>query len=218
MKKIITNIIRILFFALFVFLILNGKMTLWFALYGGSLVLALLFGRIYCGYVCPMNTLMIPTEWLAKKMNWQRDKTPKILASGKFVWLSLIGSIGIMLLGKRVLKINIPILLIWLALSVIITLRYKPAVFHNLICPFGIFQKFFGKFAFFSTRVVSEKCIGCKLCEKVCPSDSIVVKKEDKKAEVNTSLCLQCSNCQEICPTEAIEYSKEIKVVDPESF
>lgn len=217
MKNKFTNIIRVLFFGLFIFLVVNGKMMLWFAIYGGSLILALLFGRLYCGYVCPMNTLMLPAEWLAKRINWQTDKTPKILRSGKFVWFSLIASLGIMLFGKRVLKTNIPILLIWLAASVIITLRYKPAVFHNLICPFGILQKFFGKYAMFSTRVNSEDCIGCKLCERVCPSDSILVKQEDKKAEINTSLCLQCSNCQQVCPKDAIDYSKKRTTMDAEA-
>ena len=80
--KYIINIIRILFFVLFIFLLLNGKMMLWLALYAVSLLAALLFGRVYCGYVCPMNTLMIPTEWLSKKLKLQTDKSPKWLSPG----------------------------------------------------------------------------------------------------------------------------------------
>ena len=75
--KYIINIIRILFFVLFIFLLLNGKMMLWLALYAVSLLAALLFGRVYCGYVCPMNTLMIPTEWLSKKLKLQTVNSPK---------------------------------------------------------------------------------------------------------------------------------------------
>lgn len=206
--KYIINIVRILFLALFLFLVLNGKMMLWLALFGLSLLLALLFGRIYCGYVCPMNTLMIPTDILAKKMKLQTDKTPKWLQSGNFGWITLIASVLIMIIAKRALKINLPMLLIWLLASVIITLRYRPAVFHNLICPFGTLQRVFGKFAMFSERVTKADCIGCRLCEGVCPSDAIAVKKEDKKAEVNTALCLQCTNCQQICPKDAIHYSR----------
>ena len=75
--KYIINIIRVLFFVLFIFLLLNGKMMLWLALYAVSLLAALLFGRVYCGYVCPMNTLMIPTEWLSKKLKLQTVNSPK---------------------------------------------------------------------------------------------------------------------------------------------
>lgn len=207
MKYFIT-VIRILFLALFIFLIQKGKMMLWFALFAASLVAALLFGRIYCGYACPMNTLMIPTEWLSKKLKLQKNQAPKWLLSGKFAWIAMIGSVIVMLLGKRLLHKNIPILLIWLALSILITLRYKPAVFHNLICPFGALQKVFGRFAIFSEKVSKEGCIGCKLCEKVCPSDAIAVKAADKKAEIETSRCLQCTSCQQVCPKEVIHYTK----------
>ena len=208
--KYIINIIRVLFFVLFIFLLLNGKMMLWLALYAVSLLAALLFGRVYCGYVCPMNTLMIPTEWLSKKLKLQTDTSPKWLNSGKFAWFTLVGSVAIMLIAQKLLHKDIPILLIWLAISVLITIRYKPAVFHNLICPFGPLQKIFGRFAILSERVNKEDCIGCKLCEKVCPSEAIEVKSTDKKAEIETSLCLQCTSCQQVCPKNVIHYSKQI--------
>lgn len=206
--RYIKNIIRILFLALFVFLVANGKMMLWLAIYGASLLLALLFGRIYCGYVCPMNTLMIPTELISKKLNLQTDNSPKWLDSVKFSWFALLASVLVMILSKKILKINLPILLLWLFASVAITLRYKPHIFHNLICPFGPLQKAFGKFALFSEKVNKEDCIGCKLCEGVCPSKAVEVSPIDKKAEINTALCLQCTNCQQICPKDAINYSK----------
>ncbi|NLM78235.1 MAG: 4Fe-4S binding protein [Ruminococcaceae bacterium] len=202
------HIIRILFLLLFVFLLIKVNVMLWLAFFAVSLIAALFFGRIYCGYICPMNTMMIPAAWLSKRLKIQTDKTPEWLKKGSFAWIALLISLALMLLSKRVLQINLPVLPLWLALSVLVTLRYKPEVFHNLICPFGALQKVFGRHARLSKNVDSDACIGCKRCEKVCPSRAIVVSGEKHKAKINTALCHQCTNCQQVCPTHAIKYGK----------
>ncbi|HZK02575.1 MAG TPA: 4Fe-4S binding protein [Anaerovoracaceae bacterium] len=206
--KSLTTILRVLFLGIFLFLVSKGKMMLWLGLYVVSLVAAMFFGRIYCGYACPMNTLMIPTEWIAKKLNLRKYKPPKWLASGKFPWVALVVSVAGMILAKRLLNKNIPVLLIWLGISVLMALIYKPSVFHNLICPFGILQKIFAKFARHSNKVDTRSCIGCKLCEKVCPSDAIAISPLDDKAVIETSACLQCAKCQYVCPENSIHYIK----------
>lgn len=207
--KYIINGIRVFFLALFIFLLVKGKVMLWLILYGLSLLVALIFGRVYCGYVCPMNTLMLPTAWLSKKLKLQTSKAPKWLKNGYFTWIALGVSVAVMALSRILLQINVPVLPFWLAISILVTLRYKPEVFHNLLCPFGSLQRVFGRFARFSEKVDKNACIGCKLCERDCPSHAIVVSSENKKAEITTALCFQCTNCQQVCPTNAISYTKK---------
>lgn len=211
MIKFLINLTRILFFAVFIWLVLKGEMVLWLGIFGISLILALLFGRIFCGWICPMNTLMIPAEWLSKKLNLQSEDTPKWLKSGFLSWTMLIILVLFMLVLKKILGFEIPLLLYILALSVVVTLRYRPEVFHNKICPFGALQSLTGRFALLTEKVNYDKCIGCKLCATVCPSKAVIVSEQDKIATINPKLCHQCLKCQQICPKRAISFGHSIK-------
>lgn len=201
-------VVRITALILFFYLVLNGKMFVWLGIFAISLLAALLFGRIYCGYICPMNTVMIVADKFSKKSNLQARSIPAWLSSNKLPWISLAVSVVLMIAAKRALKIDMPILLVWLLLSVLVTLRWPAYVFHNNICPFGALQKVFGTRAQSGHRVDASRCIGCKLCETVCPSAAVAVKQSDKKAHIETALCHQCGECAQICPKQAIRYQK----------
>lgn len=213
MKKYFIWGIRLLFFGLFIFLTVKGEMMLWLGLFALSLLAILLFGRIYCSYVCPMNTIMIPVNALSKRLKLKKQGTPKWLKSGTIAWAALLLSVAVILLSKRILHINIPILLIWLIFSAVITFFYAPAVFHNLICPFGVLQKLFARFALFHKKVDSSLCIGCGLCEGSCPTAAINVNPENNKAQIDKASCLQCRSCLEACPKKAIQYFVHDKTV-----
>ncbi len=45
-------------------------------------------------------------------------------------------------------------------------------------------------------------CIGCKMCQKVCPSDAITV--EDNIAHIDSDKCTNCGACAEKCPKKII--------------
>lgn len=48
-----------------------------------------------------------------------------------------------------------------------------------------------------------EKCIGCELCVKDCPSSYLYI--ENGKAHTNTGGCLECGHCYAICPQGAVK-------------
>ncbi|MDE6617742.1 MAG: 4Fe-4S binding protein [Clostridiales bacterium] len=50
--------------------------------------------------------------------------------------------------------------------------------------------------------VISDKCIGCGKCAKVCPQSCIA---KGTPYQINHSHCLHCGNCFENCPVKAIQ-------------
>lgn len=65
-------------------------------------------------------------------------------------------------------------------------------------------------------------CTACKLCERACPSQSIVVegaKREGEKTKsvteykLNFTTCSLCGSCVEACNFDALQFSKAYNVV-----
>jgi nitroreductase/Pyruvate/2-oxoacid:ferredoxin oxidoreductase delta subunit len=53
-----------------------------------------------------------------------------------------------------------------------------------------------------TTVIDAEKCNGCELCVKVCPSETISM--QDGKARVTGDRSLQCGHCMAVCPVDAV--------------
>lgn len=204
--KMAKIIIQLIFLGVFLIIAVNGNMFLWLGLFIISLLGAAMFGRFYCGYLCPMNTTMKVSGKISKRFNWQIEGVPKIL---KNKWVPLVVFILMvltMILSKKVIYQEIPVLVVLLAFSLLLTLRYDESVFHNHICPYGALLSITGKYARFSTKVDEGKCIGCKKCEGVCPSKAIIVDNNSKVAKIKVAMCHQCQECTVVCPTKAINY------------
>ena len=75
-----------------------------------------------------------------------------------------------------------------------------------------------GSFALtYDPKTNEENCIGCRLCEYICPSQIITVtlRKGEKRANgiggtycdefvLDFQACMQCELCVQVCPTDAI--------------
>ena len=51
-------------------------------------------------------------------------------------------------------------------------------------------------------QIDPEKCIGCGLCRKDCPTGNIVL--ENYKAKIVTQDCIMCGHCVAVCPRAAV--------------
>ena len=63
-----------------------------------------------------------------------------------------------------------------------------------------------------TTIIDPEKCDGCGLCVRVCPSETISM--QDDKAWVTGDRSLQCGHCMAVCPVDAVR----VDAIDAQSL
>lgn len=91
----------------------------------------------------------------------------------------------------------------------------KPATLNYPAVKSAMPKHYRGKIKF-----ISEKCIGCMMCMRDCPSNAIKIKKiGDKRfeAEFDLGKCIYCAQCVDSCLKGALEITDEFELaqLDP---
>ena len=169
-------------------------------------LLTLIVGRFFCGYLCPVGTVQeIAYHTPVPKVN-PRQKNAFMLVRAVFfiVFLvmafllsaSLLAWFGIRDFFYLSLTAGTVVFIVLLLLSMTF---YRP--FCRLVCPYGALLSLGGWKSFFRLQR-TDACIECKKCEKACPTDE--AKRDDGKAE-----CYLCGRCTDACPVSgALKYKR----------
>lgn len=171
-----------------------------------STVTTLLFGRVYCGWVCPLGAVQ-ELVFIGKYRIRIPKKVDKYLKYVKFVilavFLYLTISTSMYLWGRyepfKVLfnfggnRIAFILLLITLGLSMFIE-----RVFCRYICPMGAIFSIISRFSIFGMKVNKDKCVNCLRCTKdLCPMNSLETTTD--KIKIDKAECIDCLRCKDIC-------------------
>ena len=175
-------------------------------------LLAVVFGRFFCGYLCPVGAVQ-EIAYLAPvpKFNMRQKKVFMLIRAAFFVVFlllaflfsaSLLALFGIRDFFYLILTAGSAVFIAVLLVSVVF---YRP--FCRLVCPYGVLLSVAAWKSFFKLRR-TEACIECRKCEKACPVDE--AKRKDGKSE-----CYLCGRCTDICPKEgALIYSKQNSIIE----
>jgi ferredoxin-type protein NapH len=208
MIKRIRPFVQISFFVVFLMLMLLGKAQLWMGFIFLSVILAAFRGRFYCGWACPINTLIRPVNWIKKKLGIKDKPISQILKSEKPRWIVFI--MFLVGLGYTIYTITqgrkFPLPLIIIPLGLITTLFISEKAWHRYLCPWGVLFSLTARFSKYGMK--QDKCTKCSLCAKNCPGDAIVIDKQ-KGAVVDRKNCLLCFECKSTCPINSFNYKSE---------
>lgn len=181
-----------------------------------SIVLALGFGPLICGWVCPFGSLQ---EWLSnigRKIFKKRYnniipyKIDKYLRFLRYVLLALViyNTAATAKLMFQNIDPYYALFSFWtgevaiaayiiLAATILLSLIIERP-WCKYACPYGAFLGIFNLFRLFKIRRSSSTCINCKLCDKACPMNI----KISESNIVSDHQCISCMKCtsESSCP------------------
>ncbi len=204
--------IQVISLIIFLVLMLLGKNQLWVAVFVGGLLLSIAKGRLYCGYVCPINTVMEAVDNDAAKRKRKRLKTPA-WAKNNIVRIGVLALFVLTFIFIQKTGRKLPVLPALFAIGILLTVFFEPSFWHRYLCPYGTLFSLFSKKNKVGYTISEEGCIKCGLCVKNCPAEAI--KQEEKSVPVIfKSECIVCGKCKEVCPTKVISYdnAKETQI------
>jgi ferredoxin len=175
------------------------------------LLATLLFGRLYCGWVCPAGGLQ---EIVHSEKNAITVPPPLHRWLKYLKYVALVSLIALVALaGERVFENWDPFKVAWnlggavvplaVLAAIIVTSAFVYRPWCRYLCPMGAI---FGLAARLSLlRLVPEaSCVGCKLCSRNCHTQSLAVDKETKRVTIDQGECMSCGACRSTCRKEGI--------------
>lgn len=188
-------------------------------------VFSLIFGRLFCGWMCPVGglqeacTIAINKKAKGGKLNWIKF----------FIWsLWLVIIIILLVIAGGPSKIDFfyetvngisvsepfvyIIYYVVVGLIFILSMLFGKRSFCHYTCwisPFMIIGNKIRstlKYPSLHLSASKDKCIHCNLCTVNCPM-SLEVQEMVKNNNMENSECILCGQCIDICPKDVIKYS-----------
>lgn len=165
-----------------------------------GVIVSMLWSRLYCGWACPMHTVMRCITWGKRKLRVKGVRTPAFVRKPAvrvaFMVIFIAAFAFVMVSGRQ-----IPVLPILLGLSAVIALLWNESMWHRYLCPQGAILSITGRTGKKGLSV-GESCIGCGVCAQTCPAEAITKK---GAYTIQRHECIQCGQCEAVCKVKAIE-------------
>lgn len=180
-----------------------------FVILGIVLLLAVLFGPVFCGWVCPLGTVQEFIGNLGKRIFKKRynkfipykyDKYLRLLRYGILIWVVFVtaytGRLAFSNIDPYHALFNfwtseVAIGGIIALILTLITSLFVERPWCKYLCPLGAVLGFSNLFRIFKIRRNSSTCINCKKCDNSCPMNIQI----SGKNKITNHQCISCLKC-----------------------
>jgi len=168
------------------------------------IIVTLIVGRIFCGWICPVGVLQETARALGKLFYKKSIKVPSTLTKVKYavlvavIFASAFYSTPVYCRYdpfRLLFNLEVGPLLVGAA-AVLLASLFIDRPFCKIICPYGALLSLLNKVSFIKIKRNS-RCRNCSLCSKICPMQA----DPGLRGE-----CIVCLECVQKCAFKALEY------------
>lgn len=188
------------------------------------LIYAVLGGRMFCSWVCPMNPVTDLANYLGRRVPWFRadaQKDPrKPVARSVRTWFLGLALVLSAVLGIAAFEAISPVGMLqrglvfgmglgWWAIAgvFLFDLFIQRNGFCGHLCPLGAFYEVIGRFSLWRVVHDHKKCTSCWDCLRVCPESQVLGLVSKGSGSVLSGACTNCGRCVEVCHDDALALS-----------
>lgn len=195
------------------------------ALIGAGIVLAvyaLVGGRVYCSWVCPINPVTDAAHWLHRRLGLQKGWQPKRHTR---LWLMAVVLIASLVSGTIAWEVVNPITMlhrgllfgmgaVWALVGVIFLFDVLVSRhgWCGHICPVGAFYGLLGTKSLIRVSAANRAaCDDCMDCYAVCPEQHVITPalkgKDGTTPIILAPDCTNCGRCIDVCAQDVFAFT-----------
>ncbi len=189
-------------------------------LLGAAIVLvfyALLGGRVWCAWVCPVALVTDLSSWLRRRFGISPgvsiSRSVRYWALGVALVLSTLTGVAAFEWVSPISMFHRELLfgagLGWMAVAGIFVfdLFVVRDGWCGHLCPLGAFYGVVGEVALLRIRFDAPTCTHCGECAKVCPEPHVLnLKKAAEAGMIRSGECTNCGRCVVVCPEDTLSF------------
>lgn len=180
---------------------------------------AIIGGRAFCSWVCPINIITDLSNYVRRKFGFNKIQKRQPASRNIRYYVLILSLIISFALGITAFEFVSPISMVHRGLvfgmgfgwsAIIIIFLFDLFVLKNgwcgHICPLGGFYSLIGRFSLIKVDHNADNCTACMECKEVCPENQVLwmVSKESKV--VLSGECTSCARCIEVCNDDALNF------------